>query len=201
MALTKVNSILVDGAINTDASGNVGIGTASPQDTLDITRASGTAAIRIASQGAGSLTWRIASQITGVSNTGFAIRDDTNSANRLTIDGSGNLGFNSGFGSAGIAYGCRAWVNFNAQGTPSIRASGNVTSVIKGSTGNYTINFTNAMPNTNYAVVGGKSNISATHVLPGINVYADTVSSAIMQVYESTGTFQDSSQNFVAVFR
>jgi hypothetical protein len=32
MALTKVDSILVDGAINTDASGNVGIVTSSPRD-------------------------------------------------------------------------------------------------------------------------------------------------------------------------
>ena len=36
MALTKVNSTLVDGAINTDASGNVGIGTASPLSRLHI---------------------------------------------------------------------------------------------------------------------------------------------------------------------
>jgi hypothetical protein len=36
MALTKVNSILVDGAINTDASGNVGIGVTSPTQKLDV---------------------------------------------------------------------------------------------------------------------------------------------------------------------
>ena len=35
MALTKVNSILVDGAINTDASGNVGIG-GTPAARLDV---------------------------------------------------------------------------------------------------------------------------------------------------------------------
>jgi hypothetical protein len=36
MALTKVNSILVDGAINTDASGNVGIGTSTPAAKLQV---------------------------------------------------------------------------------------------------------------------------------------------------------------------
>jgi hypothetical protein len=36
MALTKVNSILVDGAINTTAAGNVGIGTASPTNKLEV---------------------------------------------------------------------------------------------------------------------------------------------------------------------
>jgi hypothetical protein len=75
-----------------DSAGNVGIGTSSPQDALDITAASGTASIRIASQGAGSLTWRLASQLVGVANAGFVIRDETNTVNRLVIDGSGNVG-------------------------------------------------------------------------------------------------------------
>jgi hypothetical protein len=75
------------------ASGiNVGIGTSSPQDALDITKAAGTAAIRIASQGVGSITWRLASQLVGVTNAGFVIRDETNTTNRLVIDGSGNVG-------------------------------------------------------------------------------------------------------------
>jgi hypothetical protein len=70
----------------------IGLGGSSPQDSLDITRASGTAAIRIASQGVGSLTWRLASQLVGVANAGFVIRDETNGVNRLAIDGSGNVG-------------------------------------------------------------------------------------------------------------
>jgi hypothetical protein len=89
-----------------DTSGNVGIGTSSPQDVLHLTQPAGTAAIRIASQGGGSLTWRIASQITGVSNTGFTIRDDTNSANRLSIDGSGcvTIPAQPAFQTAGASY-------------------------------------------------------------------------------------------------
>jgi hypothetical protein len=75
-----------------DSAGNVGIGTSTPQDALDITAASGTASIRIASQGVGSLTWRLASQLVGVANAGFVIRDETNTVNRLVIDGSGNVG-------------------------------------------------------------------------------------------------------------
>jgi hypothetical protein len=98
------------------------------------------------------------------------------------------------------SYLCRAWVNFNGQSTPSIRASGNVSSVTKQSTGNYTVNFTTAMPDTSYAAVGGKSNITATHVVPGVNLYAN-ISNLIMQVYESNGSFADSQENFVAVFR
>jgi hypothetical protein len=52
---------------------------------------------------------------------------------------------------------CRAWVNFNGTGTVAIRASFNVTSITDNGTGNYTINFTNALPDVNYcAVMSGK---------------------------------------------
>ena len=53
----------------------------------------------------------------------------------------------------GINYSCRAWVNFNGTGTVAIRGSGNVSSITDNGTGDYTINFTNAMPDANYNVV------------------------------------------------
>jgi hypothetical protein len=62
------------------------------------------------------------------------------------------LQFNSGYGSVATAYGCRAWVNFNGTGTVAIRASGNVTSITDNGTGDYTVNFTTAMPDANYFV-------------------------------------------------
>ena len=71
---------------------------------------------------------------------------------KATIDTSGNLKFNSGYGSVVTAYGCRAWVNFNGTGTVAIRDSGNVSSITDNGTGNYTANFTNNMPDKNYAV-------------------------------------------------
>jgi hypothetical protein len=49
---------------------------------------------------------------------------------------------------------CRAWVNFNGTGTPAIRASFNVSSITDNDTGDYTINFTTAMPDANYSVAG-----------------------------------------------
>jgi len=73
----------------------------------------------------------------------------------MRIDSSANLQFNSGYGSVATAYGCRAWVNFNADGTVTIRASGNVTSITDDGVGRFTMNFTTAMPNTNYCPVGG----------------------------------------------
>lgn len=56
-------------------------------------------------------------------------------------------------GSAPI-YACRAWVNFNGTGTVAIRASGNVSSITDNGTGNYTVNFTTAMPDADYALAG-----------------------------------------------
>jgi hypothetical protein len=47
-------------------------------------------------------------------------------------------------------YAARAWVNFNGTGTVAIRASGNVSSITDNGTGDYTVNFTTAMPDANY---------------------------------------------------
>lgn len=61
-------------------------------------------------------------------------------------------------GMSGIA---KAWVNFDGGGTIStnqtIRASFNVSSVFKNGTGDYTVNFTTAMPNVNYSFAGNCS--------------------------------------------
>ena len=67
------------------------------------------------------------------------------------FDSSANFKFNSGYGSVAVAYGCRAWVNFNGSGTVAIRGSGNVSSITDNGVGDYTINFTTAMPDANYA--------------------------------------------------
>jgi len=91
-------------------------------------------------------------------DTSGEIQLQSNGTTELTVSSTGvtvadNLLFNSGYGSSAIAYGCRAWVNFNGTGTVAIRASGNVTSITDNGTGDYTVNFTNAMPDANYAQV------------------------------------------------
>jgi hypothetical protein len=54
-------------------------------------------------------------------------------------------------GMTGIA---KAWVNFNGTGTPAINSSFNVSSITDNGTGDYTINFTTALPNANYSWSG-----------------------------------------------
>jgi hypothetical protein len=47
---------------------------------------------------------------------------------------------------------CKAWVNFNGTGSVRIRAAYNVSSITDNGTGDYTVNFTTAMPDANYAL-------------------------------------------------
>lgn len=68
------------------------------------------------------------------------------------------LGIREAFNCTGTApvYACRAWVNFNGTGTVAIRGSGNVSSITDNGTGDYTVNFTTALPDANYGwSVGG----------------------------------------------
>lgn len=48
----------------------------------------------------------------------------------------------------------KAWVNFNGTGTVAIRRAFNVSSITDNGTGDYTVNFTNAMVDANYSVTG-----------------------------------------------
>jgi uncharacterized protein (AIM24 family) len=92
-------------------------------------------------------------------DTSGVVQIQSNGTTELTVESTGvtvadNLLFNSGYGSSAVGYGCRAWVNFNGTGTVAIRASGNVSSVTDNGNGDYTVNFTTAMPDANYNVVG-----------------------------------------------
>lgn len=77
-------------------------------------------------------------------------------AGKLTIstlnDSSGVLATQNGM--TGIA---KAWVEFNGVTTVTIRGSFNVSSVTRTGTGYYTIAFTTATPDANYAVIGSTS--------------------------------------------
>jgi hypothetical protein len=127
----------------------------------------------------------------GASNTtghlSFSTRNaatDSTLTERMRIDANGNLLFNSGYGSAATAYGCRAWVNFNGTGTVAIRGSGNVSSITDNGTGDYTVNFTTAMPNTNYAVVMTGKEFDATTASYGAGKFAGQT---VANTYLTTG--------------
>jgi uncharacterized protein (AIM24 family) len=123
---------------------------------------------------------------------------------------SGDLSFNSGYGSAAVAYGCRAWVNFNGTGTVAIRASGNVSSITDNGTGEYTVNFTTAMPDVNYsAQVNTQSDGNARAANANINtsmstgfIVAPTTTALRVGTYNtSSNAVFDSAVVAVAIFR
>jgi hypothetical protein len=58
-------------------------------------------------------------------------------------------------------YAARAWVNFNGTGTVGIRGSGNVTSITDNGVGDYTVNFTTALPDRNYSITQCAGNVAA----------------------------------------
>jgi hypothetical protein len=113
-----------------------------------------------------------------------------------------DMAFNSGYGSVATAYGCRAWVNFDGTGTVAIRESGNVSSITDNSTGNYTVNFTNAMPDANFAGFLTPGSVPAGNSTN--NWYSISQTSSTYQIYTSylpTPTAFDYDNIQVAIFR
>lgn len=58
-------------------------------------------------------------------------------------------------------YKVRAWASFNGSGVVAIRAAGNVGSLTDHAVGEFTVNFTAAMPDANYALLGTAQAITA----------------------------------------
>ena len=111
-------------------------------------------------------------------------------------------------GSAPI-YGARAWVNFNGTGTVAIRGSGNVSSITDNGTGDYTVNFTTAMPDADYSAVGNCTTNSSFSV-QFVSMFNSTVSNANVapttaafrvSTRETTGSGRDEEYVIVSVFR
>ena len=122
-------------------------------------------------------------------------------AGGLTIstlnDSSGVLATQNGM--SGIA---KAWVNFNGFSPVTIRGSFNVSSVVRNSTGDYTINFTTAMPDANYSVSVHGARPSANKNLFSGLIDSTYTSSAFRFGFQSTaGTAYDTSVTCAAVFR
>ena len=105
-------------------------------------------------------------------------------------------------GSAEVSGLCKAWVNFNGTGAVAIRASFNVSSITDNGTGDYTVNFTTAMPDTNYAVlVTGKRPTSGPAEFPGFFSTTLNVGSVRIGSVQPGVAFYDSAEVSVAIFR
>ena len=109
--------------------------------------------IALTPNASGTGTFSIASPGTNTDRT-LTLPDATGTVltDQSTVSATQIAGALNASGPAPI-YACRAWVNFNGTGTVTIRASGNVSSITDNGTGNYTVNFTTAMPDENYSAV------------------------------------------------
>jgi hypothetical protein len=151
--------VINTGASNTTAmtittAGNVGIGTSSPAQKLHLSAAGNVFTQTTDSTNSVTSYVGIFNSVQWIgTSTSHPITFNTANTEQARITAAGLLQFNSGYGSVATAYGCRAWVNFNGTGTPEIRASGNVSSITDLGTGQYTVNFTTAMPDANYSAV------------------------------------------------
>jgi len=217
------------GTLFVDASADaVGIGTSSPTQKLDVrgniaatdltkdarinadgslelTRDDGVAYIDFRSAIAEDFDCRIQQASDGLA---FQTGGNGSTAERMRIDSSGNLLFNSGYGSVATAYGCRAWVQFNGTGTVAIRDSGNVSSITDQGTGEYVVNFGTAMPDSNYCIAGcagkvpgGGTESNSGHIQPPESASGNATSSQTILTLNLAGTFVDRDFVHVAIFR
>ena len=130
----------------------------------------------------------------------------TNETTAISIDASQNVGFNSGYGSVATAYGCRAWATFVGS-SGAISGSGNCSSITRNGTGDYTFNFSTALTDANYAIIGTCKPTSAqtnTLLSRTFTVYYNgTPSTTAFRFITVTGGIgvEDFDKNYVAVFR
>jgi hypothetical protein len=136
--------------------------------------------------------------ITGASTLATTVASPT-----LTTPNINSAQFATVSGTAPI-YPCRAWVNFNGTGTVAIRASGNVSSITDNGTGDYTVNFTTALADANYSVVGMVDRNRSTENGTTINVDSSTAPTAAavrLVTFRVSVGLVDSTYANVAVFR
>jgi len=137
------------------------------------------------------------------SDTSGQIDFQSAGSTKALIDTSGNLKFDSGYGSVATAYGCRAWVNFNGTGTVAIRDSANVSSITDRGAGTYTVNFSTNMPDGNYAVGGsaGSADVNLINLGTPFSTIAPSVSACPVNTAYVNGTTTDIVMVSVIIFR
>ena len=122
-----------------------------------------------------------------------------------TSDGSGVIKVQSN----GVTTNALAWVNFNGTTSPgTIRAQYNVSSVTKNGTGDYTLNFTNALTDANYVPVCPSVLLSGTGITLSVANYARTPNTEVLptttafrfSTTNTSATAQDLANCYVAIF-
>jgi hypothetical protein len=219
---TAQGRALIDDATAADQRTTLGLGTMATQATTSYLAVAG-----------GTMTGQLASTAGSAAAPGLAVSGDTNTG-LAQIGGADTLGVVTGgverwrVGSDGSAqsvipggstllpqFQCRAWVTFDgtrdttgaastANTNRLIRASGNVTSVLRNALGDYTITFTTAMPDANYCVTGtcgtGAANGTPTAMRPAAAAAGTLRLTTVFANATAFGVFE-ADFGYVAIFR
>jgi hypothetical protein len=186
--------------VTVDDSNNVsGIGTLTVDGATQINAA--LTAVSFSGDNAGSNV--IIASADGAGTINFRPKGVASSTDAMSIDNSGNVSIrgdvtvDGGAGKVSAMNSAKAWVNFNGTGTPAIADSFNVSSITDNGTGDYTINFTTAMANANYAAVA--SGMDGT--LPRwAAAYTKTTSGVTVLTHNGSGSLDDFTQVDVVAF-
>ncbi|MGI9143747.1 MAG: hypothetical protein ACR2IJ_11215 [Fluviibacter sp.] len=114
-----------------------------------------------------------------------------------TADGSGVLKVQSN----GVTTNALAWLNYKGTATRAINASYNVSSVTYNGTGDYSVNFTTALTDANYAGLIGVSDTPGLNRIGG--AYTGTRTTSLFRVITSAATTAaqtDNAEISVAIF-
>lgn len=151
-------------SVTVDTSANVGIGTASPSTRLDVTTGTG-GTQNIATLRTANVQIKIGTTDIGNGEAYYNVFPTSNSSaagahiwqgggtNLMKLQNTGIFQFNSGYGSVANAYGVRAWAQFTGGVGTGIGLTGgqNVSSFSRNSSSNYSLFYTTAMPDGQYA--------------------------------------------------
>ena len=197
-------------AITINSSEQVGIGTGSPTSPLHVLASSaGQTVAKFESNQAGAVAVEIDAdadrdsflrfQEAGTNRWDFFAQGSsgTNELNIRNQSGTNLIQFKQD-GRGLSQFTAKAWANWNGTGTPAFRDSHNCSSLTDVSTGNYRINFSNNMANTNYCPV---ANGNAENTWLGAGTHANGIEVAYVAVYHvENNNSTDTSINNVLVF-
>jgi hypothetical protein len=146
----------------------------------------------LTTNGSGTLSWAAATPT--IASTAEA-EAGTNNTNFITP-----LRMREGFNASGSApvYACRAWMLYDGS-AQDLRGSGNVSSVTRNGTGDYTMNFSTAMPSDRYAPAGSAGVTSSITTTRHIVNFSLNSTSYRFSVQTASGALADADRIGISI--